>query len=159
VGMLEAIITGIISAIGGAGLGAWLLNWWKQQHQFHMEDRGDAWTRQAALIDRQDKQIAAIQAEQQRSAVAEMKCREEMARLRAIGQWLYELLRSLHGELERLGAKPDPLPRFPDFTDISAVVTAEREFVQRSLEHSSGLLRQAAKESVKESQPPGGDKP
>jgi hypothetical protein len=143
---LESLLIGVLplllAAAGGAG--AWLLKLYQLRHDGEKEDRADVWTRQALLIDRQDKQLAAVQAEQQRSLVAEMACRQEVARLRALGQWLYDLVRGLHVALKKAGVDPGPLPEFPEFAQVPATTAVEREFMQRSTEHGTALVRDEA---------------
>jgi hypothetical protein len=140
---------GVLGALGGLLVvaGKVALDLLAARARAAAADRGDVWTKQGVLIDRLDKQLAAVQAEQQRALVAEMACREEVARLRATGQWLYDLVHGLHAALERSGATPEPLPGFPDFAALSSTTRAEREFSQRTMEHRTALLRQEVREN------------
>jgi hypothetical protein len=138
--LLVAVLPFLLTALGG--LGVWIVKLHRQVRADRQEDRADAWTKQGAIIERQDKQLAALQAEQQRSLVAEMACREEVAVLRATVQWQQAVIRSLHAAAERGGLNPEPLPDFPNFAGLSKTTVAEREFVQRSTEHVTGLVHQ-----------------
>jgi hypothetical protein len=146
-------LAGILAAVGAVVVNV-IVSWAKARaeaakaaHDAGLADKTDVWGRQAALIDRLDKQLSAVQAEQQRSLVAEMACREEVARLRALGQWLYDLNRVMHAAMERAGLHPDPMPQFPDFSSLSSTTAAEREFVQRTTEHVTGLVHEEVDES------------
>jgi hypothetical protein len=144
--LLVAVLPFLLTALGG--LGVWIVKLHRQRRADQQEDRADVWTRQSVLIDRQDKQLAAVQAEQSRALVAEMACREEVARLRATGQWQQVVIRSLHAALERAGLNPEPLPDFADFAGVPKTTHAEKEFVQRTLEHRTALLRQEVREGT-----------
>ena len=154
-------VVGVIGAVGGllTIVGTVVINLLMARAKALREDKADVWARQAELVERQDRQLAILQAEQQRSLVAEMACRQEVARLRALGQWLYDLLRSQHAALERAGGKPDPLPEFADFAAVPSTTQAETEFRQRQMEHGTALLRQELTDSQELTRMPPGGKP
>lgn len=142
---VEHIVIAGVAAVAGSGVGAWLLKSYQVWRENERTERKDAWDRQAELIDRLDKHVEQLQLEQRRAVESEAVCRQEMARLRALGGWLYGLLQSHHATLERLSPSPvEPLPAFPDF-GVAAIYDEHREFHQREAEHTTQLLREQVK--------------
>ena len=157
-------VAAVVGAVAAGGFGAWVLKFFQLRHeqarQARREDhdlerleKQDVWDKQQDIIARLGNQLVEVQRAQQRSAAAELACREEVARLRALGQWLLDLCKSMHRTMEKKGLDPDPIPDIPDFGRLSTTTRAKEEFSQRSLEQATRLLSEEAEQHRNEPRP------
>jgi hypothetical protein len=146
-------IQSLLAAILGAGLGSWMLKMYQARVTAQRTDRTDVWHRQSQLLDKVDSQLRESNEQVQRGFEAESRCRRQVERLFALGQWQNELLKQHHATLVRAGLATDPLPDFPDFKMDPPLTD---EFTTRSVQHATGLLH-AEVEATKKRMPDQGE--